>query len=140
MLAGCPGGSRCADPDDIGGNLGARPGPGPPNKASSQTVILSGPCPLWPVTVDGGRRHPGVTRWRVKATAARRERRAHTGGMSRMIWAILGVILAAWVGFMALGRIFAMLKTFLIIGLIAVVVVIVVWLLAGRARRSNAAR
>ncbi len=56
-----------------------------------------------------------------------------------MIWAILGVILAAWVGFMALGWIFAMLKTFLIIGLIAVVV-IVVRLLAGRARRGNAAR
>ena len=33
-----------------------------------------------------------------------------------------------------------MLKTFLVIGLIAVVVVIIVWLLAGRARRDNAAQ
>jgi hypothetical protein len=60
--------------------------------------------------------------------------------MSRMIWTILGAILALWLASMALGWIFAMLKTFLVIGLIAVVVVIVVWLLAGRARRDNAAR
>ena len=60
--------------------------------------------------------------------------------MSRMIWTFLGAILAVWLAFMALGWIFAMLKTFLVIGLIAVVVVIVVWLLAGRARRGNAAR
>jgi len=60
--------------------------------------------------------------------------------MSRMISTILGAILALWLAFMALGWIFAMLKTFLVIGLIAVVVVIVVWLLAGRARRGNAAR
>jgi hypothetical protein len=60
--------------------------------------------------------------------------------MSRMIWAILGAILALWLASMALGWIFAMVKTFLVIGLIAVVVAIVVWLLAGRARRGNAAR
>ena len=57
-----------------------------------------------------------------------------------MIWAILGAILALWLASMALGWIFAMVKTFLVIGLIAVVVAIVVWLLAGRARRGNAAR
>ena len=57
-----------------------------------------------------------------------------------MIWTILGAILALWLTFTAIGWMVAMLKTFFIIGLIAVVVVIVVWLLAGRARRDNAAR
>jgi hypothetical protein len=56
--------------------------------------------------------------------------------MGRMIWAILGAILAAWVAFMAIGWIVATVKTFAVIGLIAVVVVIVVWLLAGRPRRG----
>jgi L-asparagine transporter-like permease len=60
--------------------------------------------------------------------------------MSRMIWSLLGAILAVWLAFTAFGWIFAMLKTFAVIGLIAVVVVIVVWLLAGRARRGNAAK
>jgi hypothetical protein len=60
--------------------------------------------------------------------------------MSRMIWTILGAILALWLAFTAIGWIVAMLKTFFIIGLIAVVVAIVVWLLAGRDRRDNAAR
>jgi MFS family permease len=60
--------------------------------------------------------------------------------MTRMIGTILGAILAVWLAFTAIGWIFAMLKTFLVIGLIAVVVVITVWLLAGRARRDNAAR
>jgi hypothetical protein len=46
-------------------------------------------------------------------------------------------ILAIWLAFTAIGWIFAMLKTFLIIGLIAVVVFIVVWLLAGRPRRAQ---
>jgi hypothetical protein len=67
-------------------------------------------------------------------------RRAHTGCMSRMIWTILGAILALWLAFTAIGWIVAMLETFVIIGLIAVVVVIVVWLPAGRARRGNAER
>ncbi len=57
-----------------------------------------------------------------------------------MIWTILGAILALWLAFTAIGWIVAMLETFVIIGLIAVVVVIVVWLLAGRARRGNAER
>jgi hypothetical protein len=60
--------------------------------------------------------------------------------MSRMIWTILGAILALWLAFTAIGWIVAMLKTFFIIGLIAVAVAIVVWLLAGRDRRGNAAR
>jgi len=56
--------------------------------------------------------------------------------MGRMIWTILGVILAIWLALMAVGWIFAMLKTFLVIGLIAVVVVIVVTLVAKLPRRS----
>jgi hypothetical protein len=50
--------------------------------------------------------------------------------MGRMIWTVLGVILAIWLAFMAVGWILSMLKTFVIIGLIAVVVVIVVTLVA----------
>jgi hypothetical protein len=56
--------------------------------------------------------------------------------MGRMIWTILGVILAIWLAFIAVGWIFAMLKTFLVIGLIAVVVVIVVTLVARLPRRG----
>ena len=52
--------------------------------------------------------------------------------MGRVIWAILGAILAIWLAFTALGSMFAMLKTFFIIGLIAVVVFIVVSLLSKR--------
>ena len=62
--------------------------------------------------------------------------RAHTGSMGRMIWTILGAILAIWVGFMAIGWIFAMLKTFFVIGLIAVVVFIIVSLVAKLPRRG----
>ena len=60
---------------------------------------------------------------------------AHTGGMGRIIGTILGVILAIWLAFTAAGGIFATLKTFLIIGLIAMAVGVVVWLVAGRPRR-----
>jgi len=70
------------------------------------------------------------------AWSAIRGLRAHTGSMGRMIWTILGVILAIWVGFMAIGWIFAMFKTFFVIGLIAVVVFIVVSLVAKLPRRS----
>jgi hypothetical protein len=56
--------------------------------------------------------------------------------MSRKMWTILGVVLAAWVAFMAVGWVVAMLKTFLVIGLIAAAVVIIVTLLARRARRG----
>jgi hypothetical protein len=57
--------------------------------------------------------------------------------MGRMIWTILGAILAIWLAFIAIGWIFAMLKTFFLIGLIAVAVFIVVRLLAGRSRRGE---
>jgi hypothetical protein len=60
--------------------------------------------------------------------------------MSRIIGTILGAILALWFAFMATGWIFATLKTFLVTTLIAAVVIIIIWLLAGRARRDNAAR
>ena len=53
-----------------------------------------------------------------------------------MVLTILGVILAIWLFFTAIGWIFAMLKTFLVIGLIAVVVVAVVSILAKRSRRD----
>jgi hypothetical protein len=57
--------------------------------------------------------------------------------MGRMIMKIVGAILAVWGFFTAIGGIFAMVKTFLIIGLIAAVVVIVVWVLASRARHRT---
>ena len=50
---------------------------------------------------------------------------------------IVGAIVAIWGVFTAIGGILAMVKTFLIIGLIAAAVVIVVWLLANRARRDQ---
>ncbi len=53
-----------------------------------------------------------------------------------MIWTILGAILAIWLAFTAIGWIFAMLKTFVILGLIAVVVFIAVTLVAKRRRRG----
>jgi hypothetical protein len=56
--------------------------------------------------------------------------------MGRMILKILGAILAVWIVFMAIGWMLAMVKTFVVIGLIAVVVFIVVSLLAKRSRRS----
>jgi hypothetical protein len=67
--------------------------------------------------------------------------RAHRGGgilgsMGRMILKIFGAVFAIWAGFTAIGGIFAMVKTFVIIGLIAAVVFIVVWVLARRSRRS----
>jgi len=54
--------------------------------------------------------------------------------MGRKIGTILGAILAIWLAVTAAGGILATFKTFLIIGLIAMVVFIVVWLVAGRAR------
>jgi hypothetical protein len=56
--------------------------------------------------------------------------------MGRIIGTILGAILAIWFAFTAAGGILATLKTFLIIGLIAMAVFIVVWLVAGRPPRS----
>lgn len=54
-----------------------------------------------------------------------------------MLWTILGAILAIWLAFMAIGWIFAMLKTFVILGLIAVVVFIAVSLLSKRTSRGQ---
>jgi ABC-type bacteriocin/lantibiotic exporter with double-glycine peptidase domain len=56
--------------------------------------------------------------------------------VGKKIGTILGVILAIWVAFMAVGWMFAMVKTFLIVGLIAVAVFIIVSLAAGRPRRG----
>jgi hypothetical protein len=56
--------------------------------------------------------------------------------MGRKIGTILGAILAIWLAVTAAGGIFATFKTFLIIGLIAMVVFIVVWLVAGRSQRG----
>ena len=64
------------------------------------------------------------------------KRRAHTEDMGRIIGIILGAILAIWLAVTAAGGIFATLKTFLIIGLIAMAVFIVVWLVARGARRG----
>ena len=56
--------------------------------------------------------------------------------MRRMILKIVGSLLAIWLGFTAFGRSLAVARTFVIIGLIAVVVFIIVWALARRSRRS----
>ncbi|MBV9095672.1 MAG: hypothetical protein JO132_17680 [Streptosporangiaceae bacterium] len=56
--------------------------------------------------------------------------------MGRIIGTILGAILALWLAFMAAGWIVATLKTFLIIGLVAMAVFIVVWLMARRPHRG----
>ena len=55
--------------------------------------------------------------------------------MGRIIGTILGAILAIWLAVTAAGGIVATLKTFVIIGLIAMAVVIVAWLVARRPRR-----
>jgi hypothetical protein len=56
--------------------------------------------------------------------------------MGRIIGTILGVILTIWLAVTAAGGIFATLKTFLIIALIAMAVFIVVWLVARGPRRG----
>jgi hypothetical protein len=56
--------------------------------------------------------------------------------MGRIIGAVLGAILSVWFIFTAIGWFSAVFKTFLITGLIAAVVFIVVWLLAGRRRQG----
>jgi hypothetical protein len=56
--------------------------------------------------------------------------------MGRIIGTILGATLAIWLAITAAGGIVATLKTFLLIGLIAMAVFIVVWLVARRPRRS----
>ncbi len=64
------------------------------------------------------------------------EARVHTRDMGRIIGTILGAILAIWLAFTAAGGIVATLKTFLIVGLIAMAVFIVVWLVARRSGRG----
>lgn len=56
--------------------------------------------------------------------------------MGRIIGTVLGVILAVWLVVTAAGGIIASFKTFLIIGLIAMAVFIVVWLVARRPDRD----
>jgi hypothetical protein len=56
--------------------------------------------------------------------------------MGRTIGAILGTILAIWLAFTAAGGIFTTFKMFLIIGLIALAVFVVVWVVAGRRNRD----
>jgi predicted lipid-binding transport protein (Tim44 family) len=71
-----------------------------------------------------------------RTTAACQGNRAHTGYMGRIIGAIIGAILAIWLAVTVAGGIFATLKTFLIIALIAMAVFIVVWLVARGARHG----
>jgi len=61
---------------------------------------------------------------------------AHTRDMGRIIGTILGAIFAIWLAVMAAGGIVATLKVFVIIGLIAMAVFIVVWLVARRPGRG----
>lgn len=52
--------------------------------------------------------------------------------MGRIIGTIIGAILAIWLAAMAFGGIVATFKFFLIIGLIALAVFLVIWFIAGR--------
>lgn len=56
--------------------------------------------------------------------------------MGRIIGTIIGAILAIWLVVTTAGGILATFKMFVIVGLIAMAVFIVVWLVAGRSRRS----
>jgi hypothetical protein len=56
--------------------------------------------------------------------------------MGRTVLKLLGVVLAIWLAFMAIGGILAMVKTFLIVGVIAVVVFLLVSLVARRPGRG----
>jgi hypothetical protein len=56
--------------------------------------------------------------------------------MGRIIGTILGAIFAIWLAVTVAGGIVATFKTFLIIGLIAMAVFIVVWLVARRPPRD----
>jgi predicted lipid-binding transport protein (Tim44 family) len=69
-----------------------------------------------------------VARWRARA--------AYPYGMGRTVLKLLGVVLAIWLAFMAIGGILAMVKTFLIVGVIAVVVFLLVSLVAKRPGRG----
>jgi hypothetical protein len=56
--------------------------------------------------------------------------------MGRIIGTILGAILAIWLVVVAAGGIFATFKMFVIVGLIAMAVFVVVWLVGRRPRRG----
>jgi len=56
--------------------------------------------------------------------------------MGRIIGTIIGAILAIWFVVTTAGGILATFKFFAVIGVIALAVFIVVWLVAGRARRD----
>jgi hypothetical protein len=56
--------------------------------------------------------------------------------MGRIIGTIIGAILAIWLVVTTAGGILATFKMFVIVGLIAMAVFIVVWLVAGRSRRG----
>ena len=75
--------------------------------------------------------------------AACQGNQAQTGYMGRIIGTIIGAILAIWLVVTVAGGIFATLKTFLIIALIAMAVFVVVWLVArgfaAASRRSRGA-
>ena len=98
---------------------------------------MTGNAAFGAVAVPARTSSPALARKaRTGAAAACRRPRAHTGDMGRIIGTILGAILAIWLAFTAAGGIVATLKTFLIIGLIAMAVFIVVWLVARRPRRG----
>jgi len=88
------------------------------------------------------RRHrPGSSRVADNNSVASMAARRGTPGayyrhMGRMIGKILGAILAIWLIVTAIGGFTAILKTFVITGLIAAVVFIVVWVVAGRRRQD----
>lgn len=56
--------------------------------------------------------------------------------MGRIIGTIIGAILAIWLVVTTAGGILATFKMFVIVGLIAMAVFIVVWLVANRSRRG----
>ena len=56
--------------------------------------------------------------------------------MGRIIGTIIGAILAIWFVVTTAGGILATFKVFVIVGLIAMAVFVVVWLVAGRSRRD----
>ena len=69
-------------------------------------------------------------------TVACQRPRAHNGDMRRIIGTIVGAIVAVSLAITSVGSIVATLKTFLIIGLIAMAVIIIVWLVARRPRSA----
>jgi hypothetical protein len=56
--------------------------------------------------------------------------------MGRIIGATVGAILAIWLAVTAVGGLVATFKLFVIVALIALVVFIIVWLVAGRRSHS----